>query len=137
MSKVNIAPLVKTMERWIPSTDAHVLLYPELVIEEIKATILKGRWWSWLPAWAYPLRGFRDEVSKIAIICNVDKENLTRRILNICSSLEIYLGFDSLDYNSLPIESWWVAQSIDSWIFYDLRPTLHQIIFQEIDGIVN
>lgn len=137
MFVVNSIPLIEVMKRWIPSNDEHILLYPELVNEEIKSTILKGKWWSWLPSWAHPLKLFRDEVSKIAFACKTDRESMAKRILDICSSPEEYLCLGTVDHTSVPVESWWIAQSIDSWIFYELRPTLFQISLLELDGNIN
>lgn len=129
----SLGGLVASLKKWSPP-GCPWLFYPEDVKREFEATLACGRWWMWLPCWAFPMADFAREVALSAAACRVDQEEFARRILEAAAGAEGSPAYVWLGEPFTPMVAVWdVVQAVEAWIFYDLRPALRTILELELD----
>lgn len=126
-----------SVKKWFPP-DCPLILYPEDVRREFLMVLFVGKWWDWLPCWAFPLREFAVEVKCVARALRVAPVELAKRlILAAGGGLGELAIWELSEPYGPPVPSWEIAQVIDSWVFYDLRSALRAVVMLELDGIVD
>jgi hypothetical protein len=125
-----------SVKKWFPP-DCPLVLYPEDVRREFLMVLFVGRWWDWLPCWVSPLREFSAEVAVVARAQGASPVDLARRLIAMAGGGPGELSmWEVSEPHGPPVRTWEVMQSIDSWVFYDLRPALRAVVMMELDGIV-
>jgi len=130
---------IKDLAESIPS-GSPFFYYPEDIRQEFLAILSRGKWWDWLPGWAFCVGDFANEVAVIANGCGWNKVELANYlIMSSCLPHEenpIYSWVGG-DFMSHKVTFWECAYATRCWVFYYLRPELEVFISRELDGHKN